>query len=181
MAIDAIISLLTAVLFLLFFYGPWQATCTDWARQMIFERRDRLFDMAASGDLSFSSKEYKETREFLNGMIRFAHLLTWPYLLFLAKAVKKMGIRADHPNILALINNIDDPSVRKRVHHLVVESTISLVAMIALKSAIVAPLAFAMCAAAFGSKGFKYLVKQMQKNRVVEMLSKIIQIEAQFS
>ena len=44
---DALLSLLSLTLFLTAFYGPWQAVCTDWGRHVIFENRDKIFDMAA--------------------------------------------------------------------------------------------------------------------------------------
>jgi len=35
---------------LIILYGPWQAICTDIARQMLFEKRDAIFDLAQSGN-----------------------------------------------------------------------------------------------------------------------------------
>lgn len=79
---DALVTVALLVIFAAWFYGPWQESCADYARQIAFEQRDRLFDMAARGKISFKSNEYKNTRRKLNAAIRFAHRMTVGRLLF---------------------------------------------------------------------------------------------------
>ena len=108
-AANAVISLLALALFVCLFYGPWQAVCTDWARQILFEKRDKLFDMAMAGKLHFASEEYKSIRRMLESMIRFAHHLTWPKLLF----IKKMHRDSDtaRPQLFEMVERIQDKAV----------------------------------------------------------------------
>ena len=86
MTADALITLLVAFLILIVFYGPWQDLCADYARQYAFEQRDALFDFAADGHVSFSSKEYRDARRSIENVIRFAHDLTIPRLIYLSMA-----------------------------------------------------------------------------------------------
>ena len=82
MNLDALVSFGVIVLFVVWFYGPWQETCIDYARQIIFEQRDKIFDLADSGEMNFNSKEYKQLRAALNAAIRFAHELTIARMIF---------------------------------------------------------------------------------------------------
>ena len=68
--------LLAVVAFLLIFYGPVQWLCVSYARDVLFEQREAVFDMAARGILQFGSEPYEATRDEMNGMIRLAHRLT---------------------------------------------------------------------------------------------------------
>jgi hypothetical protein len=141
-AADALIGLALLVLFFVVFYGPWQGVCTDLARQLIFERRDRLFDLAADGKLSFHSEQYRSLRAGLEGLIRFAHELTWPQLLLLQimhkryeGAVPAAGLTTDQA-----IAKIDDPETKKEVQKLLSDSISCLLLMMMLKSILVGPL-----------------------------------------
>ncbi len=84
MNLDPFLSFSLLLAFLAWFYGPWQETCTDFARQVIFEQRDRLFDLADARKISFDSVEYKKFRSSLNAAIRFSHEMTLARMLFLA-------------------------------------------------------------------------------------------------
>src|SRR6516162_8405362 len=111
---DAIVTLFVLLLFACLFYGPWQAVCTDLARQLVFERRDRLFDLAASNRLAFDSEEYRKIRLTLEGMIRFAHSLTWPRLLMILLFRRRTLDRDSTPRIAETIASIKDATVRKQ-------------------------------------------------------------------
>lgn len=63
------------------FYGPWQGLAAELARQVIYRSRDRLFDLAASGEWSFDDPVYRETRALLNGLARFCHKMTVPRMV----------------------------------------------------------------------------------------------------
>jgi hypothetical protein len=75
-AIDPVIGFVGFFSVVWLVFVAWPKLVVDYARQHIFETRDRLFDLAASGDVSFQSDEYKEIRQFLNGMIRCAERAT---------------------------------------------------------------------------------------------------------
>jgi|SRR5580692_10901927 hypothetical protein len=107
---DALTALLSLALFLLVFYGPWQATCTDWGRNVIFESRDKIFDMAADGELDFDSDEYKTIRASLQTLIRYLHFATAPAVLV------HMLVRADGRNsaLKMSVERIGAIEVRKK-------------------------------------------------------------------
>jgi hypothetical protein len=72
-AIASVISLGILAYFVLFLYNEHRV---EHLRQDLFAIRDRLFDEAAAGRISFNSETYRATRDFLNGNIRFAHRLS---------------------------------------------------------------------------------------------------------
>ncbi|WP_263351186.1 hypothetical protein [Acidicapsa acidisoli] len=59
----------------------WKPQRIDILRESLFELRDELFDLAASGKVSFEDPAYKQLRLLINGTIRFAHMATLPVLL----------------------------------------------------------------------------------------------------
>ena len=58
----------------------WKSYRIDSFRQKLFALRDELFDFADSGAIAFDDPAYYRLRKTLNGMIRFAHQITFPRL-----------------------------------------------------------------------------------------------------
>ena len=58
----------------------------DAYRQRLFALRNQLWDYAAAGHISFDDPAYLVVRNRLNGLIRFAHLLSLVWLLAAAGA-----------------------------------------------------------------------------------------------
>ncbi|MEA2754422.1 MAG: hypothetical protein QOJ54_711 [Aliidongia sp.] len=115
-AADAIAGLISSILFLVIFYGPWQRLCADLARHQIFKRRDVIFDMARAGVLDFNSPSYRTIRDTLNAEIRFAHAATcWRLVWFWV-----FGMRVVKPGgaekIGIAISSIKDSETRDKVN-----------------------------------------------------------------
>ncbi len=64
------------VLWLLWYYGFMDLLVEDF-RQRLFRIRDKLFDYAAQGNISFDDPAYTHLRSMLNSMLRFAHKVTF--------------------------------------------------------------------------------------------------------
>lgn len=75
---------LFALWFLYFFC--WREHRIDTYRQRLFGVRDSMFDYAASGAIGFDDPAYVTLRDLSNGLIRYAHRLTftrvWAILYF---------------------------------------------------------------------------------------------------
>lgn len=128
---DALASLLAALLLVVLFYGPWQSVCTDWARQTIFESRDRLFDMAREGRLSFESDEYRTIRSSLESLIRYAHQLTivrFAWMLSMRETPLKRS------NMDTAISKIYDQDTRNEVRGLTDRACRAIIWMMGAKS-----------------------------------------------
>jgi len=167
------ISVLSAVIFLV--YGPWQWVCTDFARQVVFEKRDQLFDLARSGELNFKSREYRTIRSSLESSIRFAHDLTWPLLIVMWLS-RKPG-SDEKSELLEAVNRIEDASTRGKVVRAVNDAQRALILMVIVKSplAIVAlPLVAAGIAAIFFVEGCR-----RHAANLANLVGNIIQIEAE--
>ena len=93
-------------------YGPWQTYCEDRARQHLFEARSRIFDLAAEGQISFESEEYKEIRRCLNCLIRYAHHLTWQRMIAYSIFLK---LPKNPINIFEVVNRIEEENARLAV------------------------------------------------------------------
>lgn len=129
---QALIGLGSLAALIVILYGPWQEICTDIARQIVFEKRDAIFDLAHSGKLSFNSREYGTIRSSLQASIRFAHELTLPRFLVMAA-----GLWTRHPednDLSRAIRGIADPVTRNQVETLVNEAYRALFLMMVAKS-----------------------------------------------
>ena len=133
---QAAIGLGCVAAFVVVIYGPWQWICTDVARQILFEKRDAVFDLARHGKLSFHSKEYQTIRSSLQASIRFAHELTFPRFLVLSAALAMRGGLSRPSNLTQAINNISDPDIRNQVRLLVHQTTRAMLVMMVVKSPI---------------------------------------------
>jgi hypothetical protein len=134
--VNALLSFLCLLSIVAILYGPWQSVCTDVARQLIFEQRDKLFDMAKAGRISFSSREYKDVRRGLEVLIRFAHDLTLAKAIYLAIAVPRVWRENRQDPIIASVNRIVDEELRRDVIRLVAKSYLVLILMAIAKSII---------------------------------------------
>jgi hypothetical protein len=79
-----IISLLGIAAIWLLWYYLWKPQRTDSFREALFDLRDRLFDLAADGVVSFDHPAYTQLRLLINGMIRFAHRVSFPTVILAA-------------------------------------------------------------------------------------------------
>jgi hypothetical protein len=134
-AANAILSLILILLLGFFVYGPWQTICTDFARQLVFEKRDAIFDIADRGDLSFHSREYCTIRSMLERIIRFAHELTLPSFLFFWVISRRVSIY-ERPALQRAIDAISNENTRQEVRRLVDEATKAVFVMMIAKSPI---------------------------------------------
>lgn len=117
MPMDSFASLLAISALFYLLYGPIRETCTDWARQITFEKRDAIFDLAADGRLSFDTELYRIIRSSLQQNIRFAHELTFWQLVFTSARTHR-----DQKSKLRLaIEAIEDTDVRREVEQLVTD------------------------------------------------------------
>jgi hypothetical protein len=105
--------------FLVAFYWPWQAVLTDIARQVVFEKRDAIFDIALAGGISFDNREYRTIRIALEQLIRFAHMGTLPRIAIAAACAWRRGEFPKRTPIQIAIERIPDAAVREAITKLV--------------------------------------------------------------
>jgi hypothetical protein len=136
MPIEALSTLIMMGALAAILYGPWQTLCTDAARQCHFEIRDKLFDMAADGKLSFESPEYRTIRTSMEQNIRYAHTLTaWR---FFALFVHVLRARTDDVSERTrAIQSIKNEEVRKEVDMLSFRGSVVNVLMMVGKSPLI--------------------------------------------
>ena len=111
---DIMAGTVALIALVLLLYGPWQALWTDVARQILFERRDAIFDMARAGKLSFDSPEYRAIRDSFNLNIRFAHRLTFTYFVYHFLSYKLWASRKPS-QLRQAVDAIEDEQVREEV------------------------------------------------------------------
>jgi hypothetical protein len=131
---QAVIGLGSLAALVVLLYGPWQEVCTDIARQIIFEKRDAIFDLAHSGKLSFDSREYGTIRSALQASIRFAHELTLPRFLVMAVVFSAHGSHPEENDLSRAIRRIADPVTRRQVEVLIMQAYRALFIMMVAKS-----------------------------------------------
>jgi hypothetical protein len=178
-AANAIVALATLTALLVLFYGPWQAVCTEFARQFIFERRDKLFDMALAGRLAFDSEAYKASRTAFNGMLRFAHTLTWQEFVIGAAFIEK--VKPKIPDWREALGETP-ADVRKDIDALMGECTAALIGMMALRSIFIGPLGFVLAIVIGCTKGTTWLLHSIASQQRLEPIGeKIRAASAEFA
>lgn len=130
----ALIGLATVGAFLIAFYWPWQAVWADIARQIVFEKRDAIFDIARAGGISFNSREYRYVRTSLEQVIRFAHLATLPRILLAAFTAWWRGELPTHSPIDDAIDRISNEEVRLAIKKLVAQALRAVAMTMAIRS-----------------------------------------------
>jgi hypothetical protein len=131
---QALIGLGSLAALVVLLYGPWQEVCTDIARQIIFEKRDAIFDLAHSGKLSFDSREYSTIRSALQASIRFAHELTLPRFVVMAVVFSVHRSHPEENDLSRAIRRIADPVTRRQVEILIMQAYRALFVMMVAKS-----------------------------------------------
>ncbi len=170
---DAMFTILCVIALFAIIYGPWQSLCTDYARQKLFEKRDELFNLAASGKLSFDSKVYKETRLQIERNIRFAHELTLPRFLLLSWLLNKNKRESSVSTLMHSIHNIPDHETRTLVLKLMKSTSSTMLYMMFAKSPIAMFLSLFIAMPLFYIFGEKQAINVKRKKA-----EQFIQIEA---
>ncbi|MEO5338081.1 MAG: hypothetical protein H7841_14485 [Magnetospirillum sp. WYHS-4] len=133
---NLIVVLVAALLLLLLHLKAWQPLCNYWARQRLFEVRGRLFDMAATGQLSFDDPAYRELREGINVLIRFAHHITWPRIAWcsiLLPSSRKSPVLFE-PALINLNTTSSNPNTRLEVRRMIWKAEKTVVFLVLLRS-----------------------------------------------
>lgn len=176
MPIDAIVALGFAAGFLVIFYGPWQEACTDFARQYMFEKRDRLFDIAADGHMSFDSPEYRTLRGQIESHIRYAHDFALPRLVVLMAVMQRHEGLPQPPRSLAeTVESIENPTVRAEVRKLVTDASMALLLMALAKSIVFAAPLLVLLLVAYCTKTYRALVNWLEGRSRVAALTETVQ------
>jgi len=134
MPIEALATVLMLVVLAIIVYGPWQTYCTDYCRQVLFELRDEVFDLAADNNLSFESNEYRTIRAAIERNIRFAHTLTfWRFALMYLhfKHHAELGQKSE---ITRAIEGVADSETREKLNKLFMRVTKANLKMMVAKS-----------------------------------------------
>src|SRR5829696_6408743 len=101
-AIYAAFFFISLLAFLLLFYGPYQELVIARARQHMFNSRNELFRMAASGSVSFEDEVYVTMRSDIQKMIRYCHAVSWVRLIVSHLLWKEYSSREEAERLLVL-------------------------------------------------------------------------------
>lgn len=153
-AIEGVIALAALGVFV---FGPLQWVTTDAARQHLFSLRDRLFDIAHSGRMDFSSVEYRLLRATFDRQIQYAHLLSFWRLLMLARVARR--VTKTPRAIEGAVASIGDDETRNEVKGLVQKMNQTAILMICAKSPVLWVLVLIAFVAVMGLVAGRKLVR----------------------
>jgi hypothetical protein len=111
-ALETLIGL--AILSLLVF-NLYPASRLDVFRQKMFAHRDRLWDYAAAGNISFDDPAYLLLRKLMNGFIRYGHQLSFFRIVMTKLHWNAIGQSPEltwHVKWNKALSQIQDPEVR---------------------------------------------------------------------
>lgn len=171
---DAFVSIVLVVLLTALTIFAWREAMTAWARQLIFEKRDALFDMASAGRLNFKSEEYRTIRASLEASIRFAHELTLTRMIVTRVAAQAIGHSKAESELVLAVRQIEDDETREEVSHLVYSAQRALISMIVLKSPLLMIAAFFVLAVSLCMHGVRRSL-----DGIVKRVGEVVQIEAE--
>jgi len=180
---QAAIALGTFALLLVVVYGPWQTICTDITRQILFEKRDAIFDLARTGRLSFESSEYGAIRSSLQAQIRFAHELTLPRFIFMAAALHFAGGLPKKSGLALAIERIRDPETQAEVRRLITQADRTLFVMMYVKSptmVLLCPILLLVLMGVFVARRFNVFVARQFKE-LERRAAGVVQSEAEIA
>ncbi|MFZ2004180.1 MAG: hypothetical protein WB697_09740 [Stellaceae bacterium] len=132
--VHALTGIVAAGAFLIVFYWPWQCVWADVARQVVFEKRDAIFDLALAGGISFNSREYRAIRVALEQIIRFAHAGTLPRILVAGFSIWWHGPMPTRAPIENVIDRVNNPETREAIRKLVKSATRTVAVTMAVRS-----------------------------------------------
>jgi hypothetical protein len=112
-AAEALMGILGFAGLVFLWFGPLRWLATDWARNTMFAARERLWDEAGAGRISFDDPSYRYIRDSINGSIRFAHSLSLVRVLYHMRVVQRSEAEAASNELRASITRISDPRVRR--------------------------------------------------------------------
>ncbi|TCD14096.1 hypothetical protein [Oricola cellulosilytica] len=173
---EAVWAVLTLVALCLLFYGPWQDVCTDYARQVMFEKRDALFDMGVRGEIDLGSPQYRTIRSSLEKGIRFAHELTLPRFLLFRWNLRRTNLKRSESALFDAIAMIENPETRRNVTRLVGEAQLALILMAMAKSPLTVVISIVGALLIKFRNGFKKWIRE-----AVQPLAEMVQIEAEYA
>ncbi len=112
-------------IWLLIVYGMYQDYRIDRFRQDLFTIRDRLFDLAADGQIQFDHTAYGLVRITINGYIRFAHRVRFWWLVnsythYSEDALRSAGFRPFREQFDEALKSLD-AGTRKKIEGIMKE------------------------------------------------------------
>ena len=167
---EAFASVLVLIFLVLLVRGPWNTVCTDYARQIMFECRDSIFDIAREGKISFDSTAYKEARLGIERNIRFAHELSVGRLVFFFSRLVKLNNRLP---VERALDSVLDESVKAEIGNQVAKSQRVLLIMMLAKSPLLCILAAILFVLSKASD-----TARAKRNEVESHIGRIIQAES---
>lgn len=82
----------------------WRDYQIDLFRQRVFEIRDRVFDVAAGGQISFNERAYTDFRVLANSLIRYAHRMRFSSVV-IGLVLRPAGDEIDFMQSVAMLPN----------------------------------------------------------------------------
>ncbi|MDO3434621.1 hypothetical protein QWJ46_18260 [Rhizobium sp. CBN3] len=134
MNFDAVLAIMVLMLLGMLFFGPWQELCTAYARQIAFECRDRIFDLAADGKLDFRSQEYRVIRSSMEKLIRFAHDMTLLNFIYITWHLRRKRATTSESHLTTALESIKDLETKAKIRACVERAHFAMFLMMVAKS-----------------------------------------------
>src|SRR5580658_2967231 len=132
---NAAVLLALILVLVIWFYGPWQSLCVDWARERMFSARNVIFDMAMEKRLDFDSSQYRQLRNSIERNIRFCHRMSWPTLVMLSFSMRKVTTPKT-ATISELLAGFSDEDIRNAVRKQTDDIAWTIVRLLVFRSAV---------------------------------------------
>jgi hypothetical protein len=130
---------LSALFFVVVFYWPWQRLCVEWARQIMFDERDKLFLLSKSSpSMAIDSELHVELRLLIDNTIRFCHKIAWQRFLVDIYIPIETEVPGRFERITTLIKQSDEHTA-KALHAIMKQVTFACVVCMMGRSIVLGP------------------------------------------
>jgi hypothetical protein len=137
-AAQGLVGILASAALVAFWWGPLRWFAVDWARDRMFEARERLFDAASDGRIAFDDPDYREIRGSINSLIRYAHGVSLSRLLFHSRLLRSPLEDACFDNSpRKAAERIADPTAQRIAFQSIAETEKAAITLVAMKSPII--------------------------------------------
>lgn len=149
-------------------FFDYSASAIAIARHDLFRLRDRLFEIAAAGQLKFDDRPYLAVRALINGYIQYAHRLTFSQMVMTKVVMAWKGQKSDGINWSKELSKLPAP-VRDQVNEVLHEAIVTMLRLMVTRSPVLSAGFICFVVARLSSQAWQKVVDRVRSTKVAEM------------
>ncbi|WP_401742086.1 hypothetical protein [Stenotrophomonas geniculata] len=149
-------------------FFDYSASAIALARHDLFRLRDRLFEIAESGELKFDDRAYLGVRALINGYIQYAHRLTFSQMVMTKIVMAWKGQKSDGINWTKELSKLP-AQARDQVNEVLHEAIVTMLRLMVTRSPLLSAGFICYVAARLSAQAWQKVVDRVRSTKVAEM------------